>query len=277
MKKIPKLGPDDPLPSFGPVPQSSTALDHPGVAKRGGCIYYKVESRSAAWYYLRLGRPTASEFHRIVTPTGKNSTQAEDYSHRLLAELMLGKPLEEGVQTEWMLRGQELEDGAIEAYEFQSGLTTSLGGFCTDDEGQYGCSPDRLVGDDGVLEMKCPAPNTHVGYLDDPESLTLAKRPQVQGELLVTGRQWCDLVSFHPELPAVIRRVKRDEKYIDTLRVGLSAFCRQLIVMRANLEQQYGAFKPIVIPSEQPVPAGPMAITDEDLDWCIAQHAKEPA
>lgn len=243
-------------------------------------IHYRVEQRSAVWFYLKLGKPSASEFHRIVTPTGKNSTQAEDYSHRLLAELMLGRPLNEDVQTDWMARGTELEDGAVEAYEFQTGLTTSLGGFCTDDEGQYGCSPDRLVGDDGVLEMKCPAPNTQVRYLDDPGSLMQEKKPQVQGLLLVTGRAWCDLVSFHPELPTVIRRVKRDERYIDTLRVGLAAFCRQLLVMRANLEQQYGQFKPIVIPTEHPPaeePTGPMAITDEDFEWCSVHHSKESA
>ncbi len=239
-------------------------------------IHHRVESRSAAWYYLRLGRPTASEFHRIVTPTGKNSTQAEDYSHRLLAEMMLRKPLDEGVQTEWMLRGVELEDNAIEAYEFESGLSTSLGGFCTDDEGQYGCSPDRLVGDDGVLEMKCPAPNTHVGYLDDPDSLTQEKKPQVQGLLLITGREWCDLMSYHPELPTIIRRAKRDERYIDTLRVGLAKFCDQLLLIRANLEQKYGPFKPIVIPSEQAPAApdpGPMGLSTEDLDWWLAQHS----
>lgn len=243
-------------------------------------IHHRVESRSAAWFYLRLGKPTASEFHRIVTPTGKNSTQAEDYAHRLLAELMLGKPLDEGMQTEWMARGNDLEDSAIAAYEFQSGIETSLGGFCTDDTGSYGCSPDRLVGDVGVLELKCPAPNTHVGYLDDPDSLTLAKKPQVQGLLLVTGREWCDLVSFHPELPTVIRRVKRDERYIDTLRVGLAAFCSQLLVMRANLEQRYGAFKPIVIPSEKAPSApdpGPMGLSEDDLDWWLSQHTKEPA
>lgn len=231
-------------------------------------IYHHVEQRSAAWFYLRVGKPTASEFFRIVTPTGKVSTQAEDYAHRLLAELMLGRPLDEDVRTEWMARGQDLEDAAVEAYEFETGLTTSLGGFITDDEAQYGCSPDRLVGDDGVVEYKVPAANTHVRYLDDPDSLSQEKRPQVQGLLLVTGRAWCDLMSFHPELPTIIRRVKRDEGYIDKLRVGLAAFCEQLLVMRANLEQKYGQFKPIVIPSEKPSPPedhGGMGISEADV------------
>lgn len=233
-------------------------------------IHHKVEQNTAAWHYLRLGRPTASEFSRIVTPGGKASAQAEDYAHRLIAERMLGKPIGDDLQTAWMQRGQELEDSAIEAYEFQTGLETDLGGFCATDDGQYGCSPDRMVGEDGLIEMKCPAPNTHVRYLEDPQCLAKEKRSQVQGELLVTGRKWVDLVSFHPELPTIIVRVERDEKYLDLLSAGLTAFCAQLDVMQRHLEGLYGAFKPIVIPSEQPAAAaGDFDVNDADIDAMV--------
>lgn len=233
-------------------------------------IHHKVEQNTAAWHYLRLGRPTASEFSRIVTAGGKASTQAEDYAHRLIAERMLGKPIAEDVQTAWMQRGQELEDSAIEAYEFQTGNETGLGGFCTTDDGLFGCSPDRMVGEDGLIEMKCPAPNTMVRYLDDPQCLGKEKRSQVQGELLVTGRKWVDLVSFHPEMPTVIVRVDRDEKYLDLLSAGLTAFCAQLDAMQRHLESLYGAFKPIVIPSDAPAaPEGDFDVTDQDIDGMI--------
>lgn len=229
-------------------------------------IYHKVEPRCSAWFYLRLGKPTASEFSRIVTSGGKPSTQAEDYAHRLIAERMLAHPIDDDVQTQWMRRGQEEEDGAIEAYEFQTGLYTSLGGFCTDDDNRYGCSPDRLVGDDGLLEMKVPAANTHVRYLECSEVLAKEKRGQVQGELLVTGRRWADLVSFHPELPTVIVRVYPDLEYHRLLMAGLTAFCRQLDMMQENLERQYGPFKPIVIPEEHPAPDEPDVPAGEGLD-----------
>ena len=237
-------------------------------------IYHRVESRSAAWYYLRLGKPTASEFHRIVTPTGKLSTQSAGYAHRLLAELMLGKPLD-SPETEYMVRGTELEDQAIDAYEFTQGIDTSLGGFVTTDDETIGCSPDRLVGDDGVLEMKCPAPNTHVGYLLS-RGIDDEKKPQIQGQLLVTGRKWVDLMSYHPEMPPVIVRCKRDDKYIDTLRTALASFVRQLTEMRLKLEQLYGPFRPIVIPEVEPQAEGDFDITEGDVAQMIKRGAVTP-
>ncbi len=234
-------------------------------------IHHKVEARSREWFMLRLGKPTASEFHKIVTPTGKLSKQAEDYAHSLMAELMLGRPLDKP-ETEWMVRGTELEDKAIDSYEFATDRQTSPGGFIETDDAAYGCSPDRLVGEDGILEMKCPAPNTHVGYLDDPPSMTIDKLPQVMGQMLITGRAWVDLVSYHPELPLLVQRVKRDEKYIDILRVALAQFGQQLITMRANLEQRYGPFPAIGV--EAPVVES-FGVSDDDIDQMIAQGAIE--
>ncbi len=234
-------------------------------------VYHKCEPRSEEWRKLRLGIPTASEAHKIVTPTGKLSKQAEGYAHLLLAELMLGRELDD-VQTEYMVRGVELEDKAIDSYEFATTRETSPGGFITVDDGSYGCSPDRLVGDDGILEMKCPAANTHVGYLDDPLSMAIDKQPQTQMQLLVTGRDFVDLVSYHPELPLLVQRVKRDERYIDILRVALAAFCQQLISMRRHLEGRYGPFPPIGVKAAVDDSFG---VTDADIDEMIAQGAIE--
>ena len=235
-------------------------------------IYHRCEGRSEEWFLRRLGIPTASEFHRLITPGGKLSAQSIDYAHVLLAEAMLGKPWDTP-ETAWMTRGQELEDQAIQAYEFESGLDTQPGGFVTDARGRYGCSPDRLVGDDGVLEIKCPAPNTHVGYLlsGDMED---KKKPQVQGQLLVTGRAWVDLTSYHPELPPCIVRVKRDEEYIAKLRVVLEAFCETLILVRTKLEAAYGPFPRIVLPADRPAPPDTLGVSDEDVE-AILEARKE--
>lgn len=240
-------------------------------------IYHPVNQRSAEWFYLRIGLPTASDFERIMTPGGKLSKQAEDYAHKIIAELMLGHPLE-SAETEWMIRGQDLEDSAIEAYEMYRERETGPGGFCVSDDRLYGCSPDRLVGEAGVLEIKCPAPNTHVRYLDDPLSLASEKKPQVQGELLVTGREWCDLMSYHPELPPVIARVKRDEPYIKTLLDALVAFSAQISAMRRNLESRYGSFRPITIPKPVSLTEDPLGISDADVAaiWRSNISGKEP-
>jgi len=225
-------------------------------------IVHQVDARSAAWFYLRLGKPTASEFHKIVTPTGKLSTQAAGYAHGLLAELMLGHPLD-SPETQWMVRGQELEDEAISAYEFTQGVETQPGGFITNDQATYGCSPDRMVGTEGILEMKCPAPNTHVGYLMSRE-IESEKRPQVQGQMLVTGCKWVDLMSYHPEMPPVVVRIKRDESYIALLKSSLDSFVAQLQAMRLKLEQLYGPFRPIEIPQPEE-PIGDFDVTDADV------------
>ena len=234
-------------------------------------IYHPIEQRSADWYYLRLGKPTASEFDKIITPkTAKLSAQHGEYIRFLLAELMLAKPLE-SIETEYMTRGTELEDQAIEAYEMVTGMETQRGGFITDDLDQYGCSPDRLVGDVGLLEMKVPAPQTHVGYLISPESLDSAKRCQVQGQLLVSERAWVDLVSYHPEMPIVVRRVKRDDSFIDSMRVALAAFIRSLQDARLKLEREYGPFRPIVKPQLAQAQDDGMGISDEDIKYMMEE------
>lgn len=239
-------------------------------------IYLKTEQRSAQWYQYRLGVCTASEFHKVLTAGGKVSAQAEAYAHRLLAEMMLGRPIEDDLQTQYMQRGQELEDAAISCYEFQSESETDAGGFVTTDDKRIGCSPDRLIGEDGVLEMKCPCGNVHVSYLLDPNSLAKSKGPQVQGELYVTGRRYVDLVSYHPELPPLIVRVTRDEDYIAKLHKVLGTFMDSVYDMRMALEAKFGAFKPIAIPSEEkpaPVDYGEMGLGDEDVTaiWKASQ------
>jgi YqaJ-like viral recombinase domain len=248
-------------------------------------VFYKVEPRSAAWAYLRLGRPTSSDFSRILTAGGKPSTQAEAYGHRLIAERWMGHPLnlnEPSYQGAWMVRGQELEDEAIQAYEFETDCLTSLGGFLTDDAGRYGCSPDRLCGDDGILEMKCPSAPVQVSYLDDSSSFAKEFFVQNQGQLLVSGRKWVDLVSYHPELPTLIKRVHRDEKYIQLMEGALSVFCRQLDMIQENLERMYGPFKPIVIPEEHPepaeeIPAGEgLDISEDDIQDMITAGIIRP-
>lgn len=240
-------------------------------------MFYPVEPRSAVWAYRRCGIPTASEFSRILTAGGKKSDQAEGYMHRLLAEQALGRPIENDVQTGYMTRGQDEEDAAISAFEFQTGIETSLGGFWTSESEDYGCSPDRMVGDDALLEMKIPAASTHIRYMLNSNLLAKEKHVQVQGELLTTGRQRAYLVSYHAELPTVVKIVERDEKYIDLLRIGLAVFCKEMMLLRADLEQKWGKLRGIIIPTEEkpaPVDFGEMGIAEEDVTaiWEASQR-----
>lgn len=178
------------------------------------------------WHQARLGIPTASCFDKILTPTGKPSAQAEAYAHTLLAEILTGEAQGWGGNG-WTDRGKELEGEAREYYEFATGQPVEQVGFCLRDDRRVGCSPDGLVGDSGLIEIKCPAPHTHVKYLLDGKAPTdyLA---QIQGELYVTGREWCDFLSYHPEMPKLLVRVERNPAYQRLLEEELGKFMEAL-------------------------------------------------
>ena len=188
---------------------------------------------SPAWHALRLGLPTASAFGRIVTPTGKPSASAEGYLHELLAERLLGYPIS-AESTDFMERGKALEEQAVAYFEMETGLDTEAVGFCTTDDGRAGCSPDRLVGSDAGLEVKCPAPATHVGYMLDG-GIADRYRPQVQGSLWVTGLQRWHTLSFHPDLPPALAVMERDDDYITALSKAVTEFCSRLEEAHARL------------------------------------------
>lgn len=188
---------------------------------------HEVEQGTPEWHQVRLGIPTASCFDKIITPTGKPSTQAAAYENKVIAEILTGKSADTFEGNVWTERGKELEPDAVDFYEMQTGLDTRIIGFVTNDENTFGCSPDRLVGENGLLEIKCPAPHTHVQYLIDKE-IDKGYYPQVQGQLFVTGREWCDWLSYHPEMPPVIIRVERDVEFIETLEKLLEKFIKNV-------------------------------------------------
>lgn len=198
-------------------------------------IHRDIEQGTPEWHQLRLGIPTASEFDKIITSGGKPSTQADAYANRLLAEIIVGQPVETFKKSAWMERGNELEPEAAAYYEMTNGIDTEKVTFVTDDERTMGASPDRLVGDDGLLELKCPAPHTQIDYILNGK-LDRDYWPQVQGQLYVTKRKWVDLVSYYPGMrkPVVIR-VARDEAYITTMSGLLVKFTATVAAKKARL------------------------------------------
>lgn len=189
------------------------------------------EQGSPEWFGCRAGIPTASAFDKIITSTGKASTQADTYINQLLCEQMAGQS--EGLEpTEWMLRGIEMEAEARSFYELETGRDVEQVGFIVGDG--CGCSPDGVIGDDGLIEIKCPKPTTHVGYLRAGK-LPSKYVPQVQGQLWVCGRDWCDFLSYCPGLPPLLVRVDRDQGFIDSLSAAMLKFNERLTKARADL------------------------------------------
>lgn len=188
---------------------------------------HTVEQGSGEWLKLRLGIPTASQFHRIVTPAkGDFSKQSRDYAFYLVAEMLLNESLESLSNLEWIARGKELEPRAVQLYEFEQEVETAPVGFITTDDGRFGCTPDRVVAlsrpFERALEIKCPAPHNHIKYLID--GFGKDYMPQVQGQLLIGEFETADRYSFHPEMPPHLDRAERDESYIAKLETALREF-----------------------------------------------------
>lgn len=190
-------------------------------------IILDCEQLSDEWFAARAGLPTASHFSEIVTAKGEPSKSAHLYMCELAAEAVTGIKTE-GYTNDIIQRGIELEPEAIEFYEFVKGVEVKKVGLCYQDEQKkFGASPDGLVDEDGILELKCPLAKTHVSYLLD-NRLPPAYHRQVQGQLYVTERQWCDFMSYYPGLKPFIIRVERDEKFIKKLAQHLDQFCYAL-------------------------------------------------
>jgi len=192
---------------------------------------------SAGWHADRLGKITASRFKDVLTnarsKTGPSKT-AHSYMLDLIAEILTGEPqgFDGNKATEW---GHEQEPFAVKAYEARTGLVCTEVGFCDHPtEPRVGGSPDRLVGDDGGLEVKCPF-NTRVhleyvlgGCLPDEHEA------QVQGHIWINNKKWWDFCSYDPriadpKLGLFLVHVERDQPYINHLQSRVAAFRDQMI------------------------------------------------
>jgi hypothetical protein len=180
----------------------------------------QADQGTQEWLDARLGRPSASQFCKLITTAGKPSASADDYISEMIAERITGER-EPIYVNEWMQRGTELEPEARETYEFIHGVDVEEVGFILDDSGEFGCSPDGLVGEDGGVEFKCPAPKNHIAW--SRKGVCPSKHyAQVQGCLYITGRKWWDFMSYHPEMKPFIVRVERDEEFIEKLAEQIS-------------------------------------------------------
>lgn len=204
-------------------------------------ICHAVEQRSDDWYALRVGKPSASEFAKIVTSKGEPSKSAETYAYTLAAELYAGKPLEAWEGSQWTERGREMEAEAIAYYEFMTETEVMPVGFVTDDAEAIGCSPDGFVGDDGLIEVKCLKPENHVKtilYYQKHGRCPTDYVQQPQGQMMICERQWVDLVFYHPALPVLVIRQEPDDAVVKGLREQLPALVKRRDEVLAALHRE---------------------------------------
>jgi hypothetical protein len=175
---------------------------------------FNCEQGSLDWFMIRKGRPTASCFHRIITRIKKKpAAGARAYAYELAAEAVRETPTDgsENYMTRAMIHGAETEKEARRWYQMHTDTDVEQVGFLMSDDGRFGASPDGLVASEGGLELKCPLLETHIGYLDNPDALLTTYRWQVHGALLVSGRQWWDLVSYAVGVQPLVIRVTPDD------------------------------------------------------------------
>jgi putative phage-type endonuclease len=192
-----------------------------------------VEQGSDLWKQLRLGHVTASNVAEVMSK-GKGNAEAigrYKYKVRLVAERMTGVGGESFSNSamEW---GVEQEMFAAIAYEVAKDTFVEKTGFWPHETIKWlGVSPDRLVGEDGLVEIKCPNTTTHLGYLFD-NVVPTGYYKQIQCQLWVTGRQWCDFVSYDPRLPKrnqlLIVRAERDEELIAEMKAEVEKFLAEV-------------------------------------------------
>ena len=202
-----------------------------------------IEQGSDAWLAIRCGKATASRVADIVarTKSGYGASRS-NYLAELVSERLTGNSAER-FQNDAMRWGTEKEPDARAAYEFYTDETVELVGFVQHPKiTDTGASPDGLVGERGLVEIKCPNTATHI------ETLLGGAVPskyitQMQWQMACTDRAWCDFVSFDPRLPEsmslFVKRVERDADMVAMLEKEVAAFLREVDETVAQLRAKY--------------------------------------
>lgn len=191
-----------------------------------------MEQRSPEWYEARAGQVTASRVADIVakTKTGYSTSRA-NYMAELICERLTGTQGDSYVSPA-MLWGIETEPKARAAYEGTVGALVIETGFVPHNSIlMAGASPDGLIGDDGLVEIKCPITATHIDTLLG-QSVPGRYVTQMQWQMACTGRKWCDFVSYDPRMPEkmqlFIKRIDRDNAAIAELEREVVNFINEL-------------------------------------------------
>lgn len=199
---------------------------------------------SDEWKALRLGKVTASRVADVVakTKTGFSASRA-NYMAQLIAE-RLTDTVAEAYTNAAMQHGTETEPEARAAYEFYHGVTVTEVAFVPHPRiDQAGCSPDGLVNENGLVEIKCPNTATHLETLLG-QAVPAKYETQMQFQMACTGRQWCDYVSYDPRMPEnmrlFVKRLPRNEARIKELETEIAAFLFEMAVKLSELNSLYG-------------------------------------
>ena len=197
-----------------------------------------IAQRSPEWFAARLGIATASRFAAVLAKikTGE-AAERRNYRAQLVVERLTGKPVEM-YQNAAMQHGTDQEPFARMAFAAKSNAIVEEVGFLRHADIEAGCSPDGLVDEDGMIEIKCPFQTAiHIETLKC--GMPKEHIPQVQGQMWIAGRAWVDFISFDPRLPdklqIFVQRIPRDDEYIANLSKEVAAFMEEVKAEESQL------------------------------------------
>jgi hypothetical protein len=187
---------------------------------------FNCEQGTEEWHLARAGIPTASMFATVMASGrggGESKTRAK-YMRQLAGEVITGRPME-SYSNAHMERGHEMEPEARELYAFATDTVPEQVGFIRNV--QKGCSPDSLIGANGMLEIKSKLPDLVIECWERGD-FPPEHRAQCQGALWVAEREWIDIVVYWPAMPVFIKRAYRDEPYIAEMSKAVDQFNDEL-------------------------------------------------
>jgi putative phage-type endonuclease len=199
-----------------------------------------IEQGTPEWFAMRLGKVTASRIADVLAKvkTGEAVTR-EDYRTELVVQRLTNQPSETFTNPA-IEHGVAYEPIARITYEAQANVFVEQVSFVEHPTIEwFGCSPDGLVGEEGLIEIKCPSSKNHIKYLlgSKPPAKYI---PQMQCQMAVTGRKWCDFVSYDPRLPEDLQlfvvRLERDEEYIKSMEGEVQKFLSEVDEMVTKLK-----------------------------------------
>lgn len=191
-----------------------------------------MEQRTEEWFAARMGKVTASRVADVIAKTKTGySTSRENYLAQLVCEVLTGKPAESftNAAMQWGVDQEPLARAAYESH--QNVLVDEVGFLVHPTIWESGASPDGLVGDFGMVEIKCPNTATHIDTLLT-QTVPGKYNTQMQWQMACAGRHWCDFVSFDPRMPTdlqlFVKRVEYDSPYVAMLEKEVMSFLNDL-------------------------------------------------
>jgi len=178
-----------------------------------------IPQNSPEWYEMRLGVFTASSYHKLFSSASTKTFK--DVINKVVAQRLTGEDDEPELKSFWTERGHLLEPEAIREYQDLNFVEVKEGGFFKIND-WMGSSPDGLVGDDGLVEVKSFAAKNCVEIMIGGK-IPLEITRQINYQLYTTGRKWCDFILYHPLLPLFVKRIERDEKTMAEIKIKMDA------------------------------------------------------